>query len=199
MMPLPANLKMLEADSLSLGFTMASNTLTGSLLRSLVASKPAGRFLELGTGTGFAKVWMLDGMDDASQLMSVENDIRAGHVAKKHLAYDPRLRLELTDGLTLLQELQGQHFDLIFADTWPGKLERPDFALNLLAQGGFYVIDDMNNRLKDKLDPVAGIPNDVLQRVPKQLRDLETMLYTRADLHCTTLDISTGIMICTKI
>jgi predicted O-methyltransferase YrrM len=53
---------------------MASEPLVGALLRTLVASKPAGRFLELGTGTGVATTWMLDGMDPASALTTVDTD-----------------------------------------------------------------------------------------------------------------------------
>jgi hypothetical protein len=44
------------------GFTMASDSQTCSLLRTLAASKPAGRFLELGTGTGLSTSWILDDM-----------------------------------------------------------------------------------------------------------------------------------------
>ena len=40
-----------EATKLS-GFTMASDVLTCSLLRTLASSKPDASFLELGTGTG---------------------------------------------------------------------------------------------------------------------------------------------------
>ncbi|MES1215290.1 MAG: SAM-dependent methyltransferase, partial [Bacteroidota bacterium] len=39
-------------------FNMASDLYTGSLLKTLVASKPSGKFLELGTGTGLATAWM---------------------------------------------------------------------------------------------------------------------------------------------
>ena len=62
-----------EATKLS-GFTMASDVLTGSLLRTLASSKPAGRFLELGTGTGLSTSWILDGMDEYSLLTSVDNN-----------------------------------------------------------------------------------------------------------------------------
>ena len=34
-------------------------------------------------------------------------------------------------------------FDLIFADSWPGKFTHLDLALGLLAPGGFYVVDDL--------------------------------------------------------
>src|SRR5437868_1979068 len=56
------------------GFTMASDILTCSLLRTLAASKPAGKFLELGTGTGLATSWILQGMDHESSLLSIDND-----------------------------------------------------------------------------------------------------------------------------
>jgi predicted O-methyltransferase YrrM len=41
------------------GFTMASDIDTCKLLRTLAASKPGGRFLELGTGTGLSTSWIL--------------------------------------------------------------------------------------------------------------------------------------------
>jgi predicted O-methyltransferase YrrM len=47
----PAVLAAIRADSDRIGFTMASEPQTGSLLRMLAASKRGGRFLELGTGT----------------------------------------------------------------------------------------------------------------------------------------------------
>jgi predicted O-methyltransferase YrrM len=58
-------------------FSMASGTLVGAMLRVLVASKPNGRFLELGTGTGIATAWLLRGMDAGSTLVSVDNDVRS--------------------------------------------------------------------------------------------------------------------------
>ena len=45
-------------------FTMSSEVLTCSLLRTIARSKPAGKFLELGTGTGLSTSWILDGMDE---------------------------------------------------------------------------------------------------------------------------------------
>jgi SAM-dependent methyltransferase len=48
----PTALEAILRETADLGFSMASESQTGSLLRTLAASKPAGRFLELGTGTG---------------------------------------------------------------------------------------------------------------------------------------------------
>src|SRR5882757_8651904 len=75
------------------GFTMASEVLTCSLLKTLAASKPGGKFLELGTGTGLATTWILDGMDEASTLVSIDNDETILNIAKENLGVDKRLKL----------------------------------------------------------------------------------------------------------
>src|SRR5438445_6933792 len=87
----PAVVDAIRRDTRQLGFTMASEPQTGSLLRTLAASKPSGRFLELGTGTGVGTAWLLAGMDERSRLDSAENDARAFEAAWRHLAPDPRV------------------------------------------------------------------------------------------------------------
>ena len=70
----PAAVSAIWTDSKNIGFTMASDPLTGSLLRTLAASKPGGRFLELGSGTGLSAAWILDGMQAGATLTTVDND-----------------------------------------------------------------------------------------------------------------------------
>jgi len=67
----PKSIASIWADTRAAGFTMASEPLTCSLLRTLAASKPAARFLELGSGTGLSTAWLLDGMDSKSRLTTV--------------------------------------------------------------------------------------------------------------------------------
>ena len=55
-----------------MGFRMASVPRLGALLRALVASKPAARFLELGSGTVHGTACLLSGMDAASHLDTVD-------------------------------------------------------------------------------------------------------------------------------
>ncbi len=195
---LPIQIKAIEQDTKALGFEMASDYLTGSLLRTLVASKSAGRFLEIGTGTGLATAWMLSGMDEKSTLLTVDKNPVVTAIAEKHLGNDSRLDIRTQDGLALLKEVQSKHFDLIFADTWPGKLNKPELALNLLKVGSFYVVDDMNN-LNSPPRAVAGISQEVLEQIPKQMQILMEVLEARADLITTKLSWSTGIIISTKI
>jgi predicted O-methyltransferase YrrM len=126
-----------------LQFSMASEPLTGSLLRTLAASKPGGRFLELGTGTGLSTAWLLDGMDTEARLISVDVDRSVQQVAEECLGDDPRLSLEIADGIEFLRRQPRTSFDFVFADAMPGKYEGLEHALAVVRPGGFYVIDDM--------------------------------------------------------
>ena len=139
----PAALASITARTGDLKFDMASEPLTGALLRTLAASKPGGRFLELGTGTGVATVWILAGMDARSSLISVDSDSEHQEVAREFLAHDDRLKLVLEDGFQFLKHQPAENFDFIFADAIPGKFEGLEECLRVLKPGGFYIVDDM--------------------------------------------------------
>ncbi len=130
--------------SQALSFDMPSDAGTGGLLRMLAASKPGGRLLELGTGTGLATAWLLDGMDAAARLVSVDNDAAVQGEARAVLGGDPRVDFVGGDGLAYIRQQPPASLDLIFADAWPGKYEGLEDALGLLAPGGLYIGDDMS-------------------------------------------------------
>jgi len=125
------------------GFEMASDVLTCSLLRTLASSKPASRFLELGTGTGLSTSWILDGLDGDSTLTSIDNDAKFLAIAEQFIGHDSRLTLVDTDGADWIAENKNEKFDYIFADTWHGKYLLLDEAIAMLNKGGLYIIDDM--------------------------------------------------------
>ncbi len=127
----------------ALGFDMASEPLTGALLCALAAAKPAGRFLELGTGTGIATAWLLNGMDARSQLTSVDTDSNVQAVARELLGGDRRLTLVLEDGLHFLRHEPGESYDFVFADAMPGKYDGLEECLRVVKPGGFYIVDDL--------------------------------------------------------
>ncbi|WP_223295389.1 O-methyltransferase [Granulicella mallensis] len=136
----------------------------GTLLRTLAASKPAGRFLELGTGTGIATAWLLAGMDAASTLVSVDTDATVQAVAQAVLGNDPRLKLLLSDGFDYLGAQAPGSFDLVFADAMPGKYDGLEAALAVVRIGGFYVIDDMS--------PQPNWPEGHAAKVPALMEQL---------------------------
>lgn len=175
------------ADTRASGFTMASEALTCSLLRTLAASKPAARLLELGSGTGLSAAWLLDGMDSGSHLTTVDNDQALLSILQRHLGADPRLTVVCADADEFLQSLRGQRFDFIFADTWAGKYRLLDKALELLNPAGLYVIDDM-----------LAQPNWPEGHAGK-VADLVATLEQRKDLRVTKLSWASGIVLASKI
>lgn len=183
----PDNLLNIEQETKALGFTMPSDYKIGSLLRTLVASKRGGRILELGTGTGLSSCWLLDGMDKNSKLITVDNDPKFMDIAKKFLADDNRIEFCMQDGSDFLKSQSGNKFDFIFADTWPGKYWDLDLALELLDQGGLYVIDDML--------PQENWTEDHPPKVANLIKDLEN----KTGHFITKLVWSTGIILVTKI
>ncbi|WP_437869840.1 O-methyltransferase [Sorangium sp. So ce363] len=182
----PAVLEGIERATAEIGFAMASDRQTGSMLRTLAAAK-SGAFLELGTGTGISTCWILDGMNAISTLVSVEHDEKVQAVACQHLGDDPRLTLKNMDGEAFLRSALGQQFELVFADTWPGKYYALDEALSLIKPGGLYVIDDML--------PQPNWPDDHAPKVAELIAALER----RQDLVLTKLCWSSGLIIATRI
>jgi predicted O-methyltransferase YrrM len=180
-----AYLGILEATQQS-GFNMASDILTCSLLRTIAASKPSGSFLELGTGTGLSATWILDGMDQQSTLLSIDNDQKFLDIAAKFLGNDDRLQLIIDDGGNWLETHPDKQFDFIFADTWHGKYLMIEQALAMLKKGGWYIIDDML--------PQPNWPEGHAEKA----ENLEKYLDTREDLLVTKMKWATGIMIAVK-
>ena len=178
-----------------LGFTQSSDDLTGGFLATLAASKPGGRFLELGTGVGAGSAWLLRGMDKASSLITVEQNPEQVDVARKYLGHDPRISFWVGDGLEYLRHTSTL-FDFIFADTKPGKINHPELALDLVVPGGFYVVDDMNLGWTDEAELVDM--DSYLLTVWQGQRTLMEVLGARADFLATRLDWSTGLMVCAK-
>src|SRR6478735_4914556 len=168
------------------GFTMASDVLTCSLLRTLASSKPGGKFLELGTGTGLSTSWILDGMDGSSTLTSIDNDPKFLEIAQSSLGNDERLKLVCTDGAEWVEKNKGNKYDYIFADTWHGKYLLLDEVLAMLNKGGLYIIDDML--------PQANWPEGHQEKAI----NLVSVLEKRNDLTLTKQVWATGIIVAVK-
>ncbi len=174
-----------EAGKIS-GFTMASDKLTCCLLRTLAASKPSSKFLELGTGTGLSTSWILDGMDNDSSLISIDNEPKFLDIANRFLGSDKRLNLISTDGAEWVNNNKQRKFDYIFADTWHGKYLLLEEVLSMLNKGGLYIIDDMLHQ--------PNWPDGHQEKAINLINYLET----RNDLLLTKQVWSTGIIVAVK-
>lgn len=124
-------------------FELSCSRDTGTLLRTLAASKPDGTILELGTGVGVGAAWMLDGMAPQTRLITLEKHPEAAEISKELLAGDSRCEVINADAVEWLEEHDGEPFDLIFADVGVSKYERRGLTLSRLAVGGMFVADDL--------------------------------------------------------
>ncbi|WP_421802645.1 O-methyltransferase [Flagellimonas sp.] len=182
----PKQYNNLLAKSEEMGFTMPSDIYIGTLLKTLTASKPAGSFLELGTGIGLSLSWMIQGMDGNSKITSIDNDSELIEVAKMFFGEEERLELVCADGGDWLNEYRGDSFDLIFADAWPGKYSHLDTTLAMLGKGGYYVIDDMQKQ--------SNWPEGHEEKANALVKVLEK----RDDITITKMNWSTGLIVAVK-
>lgn len=182
----PAGFRKIEEATKVIDFDQVSDSLLGSLLSTLAASKPCGNFLELGTGSGLSTSWILQGMDNGSKLKTIDSNGDLVAIAKRYLGADSRVEFSTGSGEALILSLEPRSMDFIFADTWPGKYNHIEETLLLLKQGGIYLIDDML--------PQDNWPEGHNEKVNNLIRYLEN----REDIILTRLCWSTGIMICTK-
>ncbi|MDL2342719.1 NUDIX domain-containing protein [Deinococcus sp. MIMF12] len=157
------------------GFAHSCSFETGRLLRTLAASRPGGRVLELGGGMGVGTAWLLAGLDAAARLLTVDADpVCAGAVASL-LAGDPRAEARCADWR---EALKGGPFDLIFVDCAPAKGEEGlDALVDALRPGGLLVLDDFS--------PPAFLPERL--HGGDSLRDA---LFTHPRLLCTEVGAS---------
>ena len=95
------------ADS---GFSMASDCKTRSLLRT-----PKMLFWNSEQEPACQRhgYWMV--MNEASTLVSVDNDSALQSIAQEHLGQDVRVQFLAADGGLFLESLVGHEFDFIFA------------------------------------------------------------------------------------
>jgi hypothetical protein len=92
-------------------------------------------------------------------------------------------QFHIADGADFIQRAPNGHFDLIYADAWPGKFSHLEPALALLRPGGIYLIDD--------LLPQANWPEGHAPKVPLLIEDLER----RSEFASVKLAWASGVMV----
>lgn len=182
----PPALSEILAETAKLDFSMASESRTGALLQALAASKPAGRLLELGTGTGVGTSWLLSGMDQKSTLISVDVNEEFQDVARRTLGSDPRVTFITQDAAAFLWRQPPAVYDLVFADAMTGKYEALDEALAVVKPGGFYIIDDML--------PQPSWPEGHEKKVPALLAELAA----NPEFHIVPITWASGLVIAVR-
>ena len=174
------------ADTRKIGFQSWCWPQMGALLRVLAATKPGGRMLEIGTGTGVGTCWLLDGMDAEARLTTVDVSPKVQAIAQTHLGMDTRLTILSEDGAATIGRQLPNSFDLILADGGAGKHTLLDEALALLRPGGIYICDDTK--------PHPLWPPEHAAKIPPLMEKLAA----RQDFRRLYIDWSSGAVVMVK-
>ena len=142
--------------------------------------------LEIGTGTGVGTCWLLDGMDAAARLTTVDVSPKVQAIAQTHLGMDTRLTILSEDGAATIGRQLPNSFDLIFADGEAGKHTLLDEALALLRPGGIYICDDTK--------PHPLWPPEHAAKIPPLMEKLAA----RQDFRRLYIDWSSGAVVMVK-
>lgn len=125
---------------------MLSGPLQGALLKMLVSMSGARRAIEIGTFTGYATLWMAEGLPEGGQLFTLETDAAHAAFAQRYFDQSPlrsRIFPLLGRGLELLQSLEGP-FDFAFIDADKGGYEAYyEALLPKMRIGGILVADNV--------------------------------------------------------
>ena len=144
---------------------------TGAALRFLAAVLRARAVVEVGTGTGDSARWLLQGMDPAGLLTSIDLDPTAQRIAREALAADgvPRSRTRFITGLAdqVLPRLTEGAYDLVYIDVAPCRYPLfLEVGSRLLRQGGAIVFAGTNTpESADRHDPEVTALRELTQAV----------------------------------
>ncbi|RYD52963.1 MAG: O-methyltransferase [Sphingobacteriales bacterium] len=125
---------------------MLSGPVQGALLKMLVAMSGARRIIEVGTFTGYATLWMAEGLPENGQIYTLEADAARAAFAQRYFDQSPlnyRIFPLLGRALEVLQSLAGP-FDLAFIDADKGGYDAYyEALLPKLRMGGLIVADNV--------------------------------------------------------
>jgi predicted O-methyltransferase YrrM len=164
-------------------FRLSSDHRTGALLRTLAASKPGGRILEVGSGLGVGSAWLLAGMDEEARLITLEVHVKIAGICREHLAGDSRVEVITTDANEWLENYTGPPFDLVFADTTTTKFFRRDLLFANMADGALLIADDL-------------LPGDTwTDDHPARVERFRHEIMTESSLVPTLIDWASGLVV----
>ncbi|HLG01036.1 MAG TPA: class I SAM-dependent methyltransferase [Acidimicrobiia bacterium] len=169
-----------------LGFQLSSEPPVGQLLSALAAAvPPSGRILELGTGAGVGLAWLVEGLNNRSDVEVITVDLDGERQRAVQLdAWPEFVRFEVGDGATVVGA--SGTFNLVFADAPGGKTTGLDRTIAALAPGGILVVDDM------KIWP----DGDALRHA--SINRVKDQLGKSSELVLAEIDFSSGVILAVK-
>ena len=125
---------------------MVSGHLQGRLLKMFARMIRPRRVLEIGTYTGYSAICLAEGMDDDTELYTIEKDDEMEDFIRKYLDRSDqqnKIRLLFGDALQIISEFDDEFFDLTFIDgdkrQYKAYFEQ---VLPKIRRGGFILADN---------------------------------------------------------
>ena len=191
---LPEHLKELELINISNHIPIIRKG-SQRLIRFMLELKKPLNILEVGTATGFSALFMLEYIDKAAKLTTIEKmEERVAEAKKNFKKYDKNKQISLVNGdaSEILSELSGKGniYDFIFMDAAKGQyINFFDNIKKLLAPGGILITDNMlqEGRLLDSRYTVVRRERTIHTRMRNYVnalltdKDFETMLLEAGD------------------
>jgi caffeoyl-CoA O-methyltransferase len=118
---------------------------TGRLLSTLVHAMQAGRILEIGTGYGYATLWMAFAQPQLGRIWTIEPDASRSEVALsyfKRAGEDDYIEICNTPALELLENFPHRNLDIVFIGA--GKFDYRaylDCVVPMLKLSGLAIVD----------------------------------------------------------
>jgi predicted O-methyltransferase YrrM len=142
---LPELVHRAESLAIAMRFELSSSPEIGRLLAVLVAQRPLGRVAEIGRGCGVGGAWIATAMGPEATFVTVEADEERAGAVSRLFVDQPQVRALHGDWHDVLPS--EAPFDLLFVDGGSWKrgdvVAESEAALDLVAAGGFVVIDDL--------------------------------------------------------
>ena len=145
--PEPDHLKKLNRDThvTCLYANMCSGHLQGRLLKMLTRMIKPQRVLELGTFTGYSALCLAEGMEEGTEIHTIEINDELEEFILSHIDESPcggRIHLHIGDASELLPAIGGE-WDLVFIDANKRRYtEYYEAVMPHVRQGGFIIADN---------------------------------------------------------
>ncbi|HRF69478.1 MAG TPA: O-methyltransferase [Muribaculum sp.] len=145
--PEPDHLKKLNRDThvTCLYANMCSGHLQGRLLKMLTRMIKPKRVLELGTFTGYSALCLAEGMEEGTEIHTIEINDELEEFILSHIDESPcggRIHLHIGDASEILPAIGGE-WDLVFIDANKRRYtEYYEAVMPHVRQGGFIIADN---------------------------------------------------------
>lgn len=164
---------------------------TGRLLSTIVHAMQASRILEIGTGYGYATLWMALAQPRMGRIWTIDPDVAHTNVARtyfQHAGEDDFIEIFNTPALELLENFPHRNLDIVLLAAKDERRAYLDLAIPMLKLSGLIVVDDC------LLGGRVAVAEETLQSTDAAAaRTFNHAFLNHTQLDATILPLGTGI------